>query len=136
MLFAIYYSAMRTKEDIQHELNALETAMSSADFWNDKQKAQDEVARYQSLKEELVGVGKYDKGAAIVSLYSGAGGDDAEDFTAMLARMYSRFAERHGYSITRLFENQSSAGFRNLGLEIKGAGAYGNLKHESGVHRL
>lgn len=126
----------RTKEDIQKELDALENAMGSADFWNDKQKAQEEVARYQSLKEELSGVGKYDKGAAIVSLYSGAGGDDAEDFTAMLARMYTRFAERKGYSVVRLFENQSSAGFRNIGIEIKGAGAYGQLKNESGVHRL
>jgi peptide chain release factor 2 len=126
----------RTKEDIQNELNALEAAMGSVDFWNDKQKAQEEVLRYQSLKEELAGVGKYDKGAAIVSLYSGAGGDDAEDFTAMLARMYSRFAERHGFAVTRLFENQSSAGFRNIGFEIKGSGAYGFLKNESGVHRL
>jgi peptide chain release factor 2 len=126
----------RTKEDIQNELNALEAAMGSVDFWNDKQKAQEEVLRYQSLKEELAGVGKYDKGAAIVSLYSGAGGDDAEDFTAMLARMYSRFAERHGFTVTRLFENQSSAGFRNIGFEIKGSGAYGFLKNESGVHRL
>lgn len=126
----------RTKDDIQKDIDALEAAMGAADFWSDKVKAQEEVARYQSLKEELSGVGKYDKGSAIVSLYSGAGGDDAEDFTAMLARMYSRFAERKGYSITRLFENQSSAGFRNISIEIKGNGAYGNLKNESGVHRL
>ncbi len=126
----------RTKEDIQKELEMIESAMSSADFWNDKHKAQEEVARYQSLKEELSGVGKYDKGSAIVSLYSGAGGDDAEDFTAMLARMYSRFAERNGYATVRLFENQSSAGYRNIGIEIRGNGAYGKLKNESGVHRL
>jgi peptide chain release factor 2 len=126
----------RTKEDIQKDIEALETAMGNADFWSDKTKAQESVARYQSLKEELSGVGKYDKGAAIVSLFSGAGGDDAEDFTAMLARMYMRFAERKGYSVVRLFENTSSAGFRNLALEISGNGVYGALKHESGVHRL
>jgi peptide chain release factor 2 len=121
----------RTKDDIQKDIESLEAAMGAVDFWSDKVKAQEEVARYQALKEELSGVGKYDKGAAIVSLYSGAGGDDAEDFTAMLARMYTRFAERKGYTVSRLFENVTSAGFRNISFEIKGSGAYGNLKHES-----
>ncbi len=125
------------KEHIVTQIAELEAKMSSADFWLDKVKAQQAIVEYQQLKESLAGVGRYDKSHAIVSVYSGAGGDDAEDFTAMLARMYSRYAEKQGYSVMRLSENANSqGGFRNIAFEIRGQNAYGNLKNESGVHRL
>jgi hypothetical protein len=60
--------------------------MASADFWNDKNAAQAKIKELQDLKDELEGVGKYDKGDALMTIFSGAGGDDAEDFTGMLSR--------------------------------------------------
>lgn len=125
------------KETIVERIAVLELQMADSDFWLDKSRAQQAIVEYQSLKEELAGVGRYDKSSAIVSIYSGAGGDDAEDFTAMLARMYARFAEKNGYTTVRLSENANSqGGFRNISFEVRGSQVYGKLKNESGVHRL
>ena len=68
---------MASKEDIQTKIEALEAAMSSTDFWNDKNTAQAKIKELQDLKNELEGVGKYDKGDAIINIFTGAGGDDA-----------------------------------------------------------
>jgi len=70
---------------------------------------------------------KYDKLSAHLSVYSGAGGDDAKDWANMLFRMYSRYAENRGWKVTQTNERD---------LEIKADYAYGILKKETGVHRL
>src|SRR3989344_2075715 len=128
---------MMKKEDIEKRIIEIETEMGSADFWADKERAQKFLAEYQTLKQNLSGTEGYDKGDAIVSILSGAGGDDAEDFSAMLFRMYSRFAERKGWKTKLLSENGNShGGFRNVSFEVTGQGVYGELKHENGVHRL
>ena len=128
---------MMKKEDIEKRIIEIETEMGSADFWADKERAQKFLAEYQTLKQNLAGADGYDKGDAIVSILSGAGGDDAEDFSAMLFRMYSRFAERKNWKTKLLFENRNShGGFRNVSFEVTGQGVYGELKHENGVHRL
>ncbi len=86
--------------------------------------------------------GKYDRGNALVSIYAGAGGKDAEDWAAMLLRMYERYAESKGWDVTRVHEHYgeyhgpSGWGVKNVTLDIKGEFAYGYLKHERGVHRL
>ena len=128
---------MANKAEIEARITEIETEMGSADFWADKERAQKFLAEYQMLKQQLSGTEGYDKGDAIVSILSGAGGDDAEDFSAMLFRMYSRFAERKGWKTKLLSENQNShGGFRNISFEVTGKDVYGELKHENGVHRL
>jgi peptide chain release factor 2 len=128
---------MAPKEDIQTKIDALEAEMSSGDFWSDKNAAQAKIKELQNLKDELEGVGKYDKGNALMTIYSGAGGDDAEDFTRMLLDMYKSYTEGKGYKMRVLEENQNNhGGYRSITVEIEGKGVYGTLKNESGVHRL
>jgi peptide chain release factor 2 len=68
---------------------------------------------------------------------AGAGGDDSEDFARMLFEMYDAYFKRQGYSHSTLHDNKNDhGGFRNLTIEVIGKNAYGNLKNESGVHRL
>jgi len=125
------------KENIAKRIAELETEMASGDFWSDKGKAQAAVRELQNLKSELEGIGKYDKGDALLSILSGAGGDDAEDFSAMLLRMYRRYSDSNGWGWTVIHENTNDhGGYRNLTVEIKGKDVYGTLKNESGVHRL
>ena len=127
----------KDKEEIKKEIENLENEMLQGNFWDDKTKAQGIIKRIGELKDELLGVEKYDKGNAILSILSGAGGDDAEDFSSMLLRMYLKYIERKGWKITLIHENKNDVGgYRNITLEVSGKGAYGSLKNESGVHRL
>jgi peptide chain release factor 2 len=126
-----------SKDRITEKIAELEASMNIVNFWADKVKAQATIAEVKKLKEELEGVGKYDSGDAILSVLSGAGGDDAEDFSAMLVRMYRRYAETHGLGWNIIHENENDhGGYRNVTVEISGKRAYGILKNESGVHRL
>ncbi len=128
---------MENKEDLNKELENLEKAMLSPNFWSDKSQAQATIKKIQDLKAEIAGEGKYDKGDAVMTIFSGAGGDDSEDFSAMLLRMYFKYIENKGWGYAILHQNQNDhGGFRNVTIEISGKGAYGNLKNESGVHRL
>jgi peptide chain release factor 2 len=125
------------KEALQNEIAQLELHMSEPDFWTDKMHAQSIIRQIGELKEKLTGIGKYDKGHAVLTIFSGAGGDDAEDFSAMLLRMYEKFCARKGFSLTLLHRNENDhGGVRNVTVLVSGRGAYGILKNESGVHRL
>ncbi|MEK7088313.1 MAG: PCRF domain-containing protein, partial [Patescibacteria group bacterium] len=118
-------------------IKEIETAINTPDFWADKAKAQMLIKELQELKVEAEGGGKYDSGDAVVTIFSGAGGDDAEDFSAILFAMYKKFVERRGWSLSIIHQNQNAhGGFRNLTFEIQGRDVYGILKNESGVHRL
>ena len=78
-----------------------------------------------------------DKGNAILTIISGAGGDDAEDFAHMLFEMYLKYVNKKEWNINLIHENKNDHnGYRNISVEIVGKGAYGTLKNESGVHRL
>ena len=124
-------------EDIQKKINELEKEMTSQDFWNDKNHAQLVLKQISELKNELLGKDKYDKGDAVMTIYSGAGGDDAEDFSRILFEMYSKFFNKKGWSYKILDENENDqGGYRNITLEISGNEVYGDMKGESGVHRL
>ncbi len=96
----------------------------------------------RTIEAEKLFSGKYDRGNAVLSIFSGAGGKDAEDWAAMLKRMYERWAEKKGCKIRTLHEHfgelegPSGWGIKNASLEIRGENAYGYLKKESGVHRL
>lgn len=81
--------------------------------------------------------GEYDANNAIVSLHAGAGGTEAQDWNAMLYRMYTRWAERHHYKVTVLdYLDGDEAGVKSVTMLIEGVNAYGYLRSEKGVHRL
>jgi len=81
--------------------------------------------------------GKYDANNAILTLHAGAGGTEAQDWTGMLYRMYKRYCEQHGYSVTELdYLDGDEAGVKSVTMRVEGINAYGYLKSEKGVHRL
>lgn len=81
--------------------------------------------------------GPYDKSNAIVSLHAGAGGTEAQDWTSMLYRMYTRWAERRHFTVKILdFLEGEEAGVKSVTMLIQGLNAYGYLRSEKGVHRL
>ncbi|MDR1821783.1 MAG: peptide chain release factor 2 [Oscillospiraceae bacterium] len=81
--------------------------------------------------------GEYDNCPAIVSFHAGAGGTEACDWAEMLYRMYMRWAEKHGFSVTVLdYLDGEEAGLKNSSIHNDGENAYGYLKSEGGVHRL
>jgi len=91
-----------------------------------------ETARLDTLLS-----GEYDDCDAIVSFHAGAGGTEAQDWTEMLYRMYTRWAERHGMKIKLLdWLDGEEAGIKSASIGIEGENAYGYLKSEGGVHRL
>jgi peptide chain release factor 2 len=86
---------------------------------------------------ELAFSGEHDASNCYLSINAGAGGTDSQDWAEMLLRMYGRFCERMGFSVSLLeVSSADTAGLRSATLEIKGEYAYGNLKNEAGVHRL
>jgi peptide chain release factor 2 len=122
--------------DAEKRMAEIEAMMASPDFWADKDAAQAIVREYQSLKEGGSG-DAHDMGGATLAVLAGAGGDDAEDFAAMLLRMYQGYAAKKGWSVRELDESGNSrGGYRSVLIEVNGSGVYGRLKHESGVHRL
>ena len=81
--------------------------------------------------------GEYDANNAVLSIHPGAGGTEAQDWASMLYRMYTRWAERHGFKYTLLdYQDGEEAGIKSASIKIEGENAYGYLKSESGVHRL
>ncbi len=125
------------KEDIERKIQELEVEMLQVDFWNNKNKAQAVLKEISDLKNELLGNDKYNKGDGIMTIFSGAGGDDAEDFSRILFEMYVKFFTKRNWSYKILDESENDhGGYRNITLEISGKNVYGDLKGESGVHRL
>lgn len=105
-------------DDLEHQIEGLECA-------------------FMTLKEELKFAGPYDDHDVIMSIHAGAGGTDAQDWAAMLQRMYTRWAEQQNYSVSLIEESTGEeAGIKSSTLTISGQFAYGKLKGEHGVHRL
>ena len=136
--------------------------MQNPNLWKDKEKAvkvtkelselQQEVSEFEAIKteEDLRKIemrvflsGEYDKNNAILLITAGAGGQDAQDWAAMLLRMYERYCQRKGYKAAVLHQSfgegggpEGRIGIKSATLEIKGPFAYGFFKKETGVHRL
>lgn len=126
-----------TPDNAKKRIAEIELAMTSPDFWTNKDNAQRMIKEMKDLELVLEGPTRYDKGPAIISILAGAGGDDAEDFAGVLFGMYQGYATKKGWGISFLDENKNNnAGFRSVTFEINGKGAYGRLKYEAGVHRL
>lgn len=103
--------------------------------------AEEHVETVKSALEDLRLIallsGEYDSKNAILTFHAGAGGTEAQDWVAMLYRMYNRFAVRHGFTIDVLdYLDGDEAGIKSASIMIKGVNAYGFLKGENGVHRL
>lgn len=125
------------KDKLQAKIQELEAKMNEIDFWSDKVKAQAVIKEIQELKDKIEGLGKYDKSDAVITIFSGAGGDDSEDFSRMLLEMYMKYISKKGWQISFLHENKNDhGGYRNITFEVNGKSAYGTMKGESGVHRL
>jgi peptide chain release factor 2 len=93
--------------------------------------------KFEKLKLEVLLTGDYDYNNAILTLHSGAGGTEAQDWVQMILRMYTRWAESKDYEIKTLdFLAGDEAGIKSVTILIKGENAYGFLKSEKGVHRL
>ena len=91
----------------------------------------------ESCRLETLLTGKYDKNNAIMGFQAGAGGTEAQDWCQMLYRMYTRWAERHGYTYKIMdYQEGDEAGLKSASIMIEGDNAYGFLKGENGVHRL
>jgi len=137
---------MVSKEELEIELKQIDRQMQLPGFWDEPPLAQKIIKRRQEIIDELAGVGKYDKGGAVMTIFSGAGGDDAEDFSRILLEMYLKFFDKKKWSYSIIHKNENDhGGYRNITLEIddpashkatQGFGPYGVLKNESGVHRL
>jgi peptide chain release factor 2 len=105
------------------------------------QEISEQVAGLQTsfdiLKEDLKFNGPYDTHDAIVGIYAGAGGTDAQDWAQMLLRMYLRYFEKNGWKVTTIDESAGDeAGIKSVTLEVSGSYVYGKLQGEQGVHRL
>lgn len=116
------------------ELASLSDTSLSAEIKTQLEEVQNQ---FTALKDDLKYNGPYDDHDAILRLHAGAGGVDAMDWTAMLERMYLRWAEKDGYK-TQVIEESSGeeAGIKSAVISVSGVNAYGKLQSEHGVHRL
>ena len=93
--------------------------------------------KIEKYRIEILLSGEYDRNNAILMLHSGAGGTDAQDWTQMLLRMYTRWADKKGYKVETLdILNGDEAGLKSVTFMVSGEFAYGYLKAEKGIHRL
>jgi peptide chain release factor 2 len=133
-------------EKLNQNLKEIQEIINLQDKTLDKEIGQgiDEIEK-QIKKQEIKTFlsGKYDKGNAILSVFAGAGGQDAQDWATMLLRMYQRFCEQKGFKTKILHQAfgepggpDGRIGTKAAVLEVKGKFAYGNLRGEAGVHRL
>lgn len=95
------------------------------------------LLKLEEMKLSTLLTGEYDGNNAIMTFHAGAGGTEAQDWAQMLYRMYTRWAERHGFSYKIIdYLDGDEAGLKSASILIEGLNAYGYLKSESGVHRL
>ncbi len=121
-----------------------QTMLEMAIEENDESLLEEIEENYHLLEEELQAqrlatllTGEYDQNNAILTFHSGAGGTEAQDWVEMLYRMYTRWAERHGFSYQILdYLEGEEAGIKSASILISGLNAYGYLQSEAGVHRL
>lgn len=131
-------------EHLCSQADDIEVMMELADEADDHEMAEEIASEFAKLKEALEALrlqtlltGEYDGCNCILSLHAGAGGTEAQDWTSMLYRMYTRFCERMGFTVKELdMLDGDEAGVKSVTFEVTGDYAYGYLKSERGVHRL
>jgi len=123
--------------EAEKRIAEIEALLAEPTFWENKERAQEVLRELAKMKAEVAELGKYERGNAVMTIFAGAGGDDAEDFARILLEMYMKYFDKQGWSIHFIHQHTNDrGGYRNVTLEIEGKNAYGMLKNESGVHRL
>jgi peptide chain release factor 2 len=129
---------------IEQELDDQLTMIELGEAEKDQKAVAEAEAALHKLKEEVARreleallSGEADSNDTYLEVHAGAGGTESQDWASMLLRMYTRWAERHGYKIEWLEETEGeAAGIKSVTIQIKGRNAFGWLKTEDGVHRL
>ncbi len=137
-------SRIKHYESLCRRADDIEVLMELAEEADDESSVEEIKSEFESLKADLETLrlqtlltGEYDGCNCILSLHAGAGGTEAQDWTQMLYRMYTRFAERMGFTVKLLdLLDGDEAGIKSVTFEVSGDYAYGYLKSERGVHRL
>ena len=135
---------IRKQDRLNSEWEDTLTLCEMAQEEDDASQLPDVIEGYEKLEKEIserrlaaLLSGEYDANNAILTFHAGAGGTEAQDWTEMLYRMYTRWAERHGYTYQLMdYEAGDEAGIKSATILIEGDNAYGYLKSENGVHRL
>lgn len=124
---------MQEISDLQKELGELEELGKLVEEGKD----QEALPLLEKLELKIYLSGPYDRGDAVLSIHSGQGGTEAQDWVAMLARMYQRFAEKRNWKVIILDQSPGEeAGYKEIVFQVLGPYAFGYLKKEAGVHRL
>ena len=156
-----FWNDLERSQKVQMRLKQLQNKVSRQEklisTWEDLQtlcemgQEEDDPDILEELKEEFAQLeekveetrmttllsGEYDANNCILTFHAGAGGTEAQDWTQMLYRMYTRWAERHDFKYSILnYEDGDEAGIKSASISIEGENAYGLLKSENGVHRL
>ncbi|MBI3435095.1 MAG: peptide chain release factor 2 [Proteobacteria bacterium] len=129
---------------VEQELDDQVTLIALGESEKDRGVVADAEAALRKLKAEVARreleallSGEADVNDSFLEVHAGAGGTESQDWAAMLARMYARWAEQHGFKVDYLEETEGEeAGIKSATIQVKGRNAYGWLKTESGVHRL
>ena len=135
---------IRKQDRLNSEWEDTLTLCEMAQEEDDASQLPDVIEGYEKLEKEIserrlaaLLSGEYDANNAILTFHAGAGGTEAQDWTEMLYRMYTRWAERHGYTYQLMdYEAGDEAGIKSATILIEGDNAYGYLKSENGVHRM
>jgi len=131
-------------EGLEQEINDLLELTKTAEQENDLSFEKESEKNYKILEKKFEKLeflvlfsGEYDKNNAIVAIHAGTGGVEAQDWVAMLLRMYLRYCEKNDFEVNIIDESRGQeAGIKSVSFEVLGRYAYGYLKSEAGVHRL
>jgi peptide chain release factor 2 len=130
----------RIEQELDDQLTMIELGESEKDakvVTEAEQALKRIAAELERRKLEALLSGEADANDSYLEVHAGAGGTESQDWAAMLFRMYTRWAEQHGYKVELLEESPGeAAGLKSATIQVKGRNAYGWLKTENGVHRL
>jgi len=125
-------------KNILEEIENLEKKIEALKKDNFKEKEIENLKKeIQLITKKLIFNEEYDKNKALLTIYAGVGGKDAEDWVAILARMYQKFFEKFNFKYKIIHEHKNEyGGYKNISFEVENDYPYGILKNENGVHRL
>lgn len=132
-----YESLLEEMKGLDETADSLKQDMDEELLELASEEAEEAVKKMEDFEVKVLLSGEYDNSNAILELHPGAGGTESCDWTGMLYRMYTRYAEKKGYKVTVLdYQPGEEAGVKSVTMLVEGEKAYGYLKSEKGVHRL